>query len=252
MKYSCSLELNSGLGHSILAIISSIYYLKINNIDTVLNVNTINASEPVKVFINYFLDKDNIKCINFICEKLDENYKELFFRVNNPYVDVLEHFDKYVEIFNKIWILKPFVKEECDKLNKYDICINIRRGDKVTLEPSHSVTSIDSYIDEINKINLNNPKIFHTSDEYDSFIEIKNKNINWDISTLTSTEEKGFFLAEMNTKDIEYNINHIMKFMKQLHIIKNSNYFIGTLVTNVGFISQLLRNIRFDEKNIYI
>ena len=51
---------------------------------------------------------------------------------------------------------------------------------------------------------------------------------------------------------MNYNINHVRKFMKQLHIIKNSKYCIGTLATNGGFLAQLLRGVRRDINNIYI
>ena len=44
-------------------------------------------------------------------------------------------FNKCLEIFNNLWILKPFVKNNCECLEHYDICINIRRGDKITQEP---------------------------------------------------------------------------------------------------------------------
>ena len=172
----------------------------------------------------------------------------------NAYDNFYNDFNLFIELFNQFWILKPFIKEEIDKivqLVKYDICINIRRGDKLTLESVLPVKSIDSYIDEIKKINIKNPKIFHTSDEYDSFLEIQNKTPDWDITTLTSPDEKGYFLRDINMKDEYYNINHVMKFMIQLHIMKSSDYFIGTLSTNVGYIVQLLRQIIDNPKNIY-
>ena len=39
--------------------------------------------------------------------------------------------------------------------------------------------------------------------------------------------------------------------MKQLHIMKNSEYFIGSISSNVGNLVQLLRQVNTDEKNIY-
>jgi hypothetical protein len=263
MIYLVTLCPGSGIGSIIIGIIGALYYLKENNIDTILLVNYYLASEPVKAFIDCFLDKDNIKCIKFV--NISDNgynpeyregdkYKELFFvkETVNVYHTITDDFNKCLEIFNNIWILNSFIKNDCEKLSKYDICINIRRGDKITLEPHLNMASIDAYINEINKINIKDPTIFHTSDEYNSYLEIKTKNVDWNISTLTSPEENGYFLGEINKKDAYYNINHVLKFMKQLYIMKNSDYFIGSLSTSVGYLAQFLRKIRIDEKNVYI
>jgi hypothetical protein len=263
MNYIVTLLPGSGIGSAVVGIISALLYFKENNINQVLLVNCYFASEPVKAFIDCFLDKDKIKCINFvnICDNYYNptysegyKYKELFY-VNetcNLYNNFSINFNKILAIFNNVWILRPFVNNECIGLDKYDICINIRRGDKITLESHIPIASIDSYINEIKKININNPKIFHTSDEYNSFLEIKSKNVDWNLSTITSPEENGYFLGEINKRDGDYNVNHVLKFMKQLHIIKNSKYFIGTLSTNVCYIVKLLRQINSDEKNIYL
>jgi hypothetical protein len=252
-----------GIGSVIVCIIGALYYLKQNNINAVLIVNCINASETAKVFIDCFLDKDNIKCVKFVniyddFYKINNNeaniYKELFYVNETTYIydKINTDFNKCLEIFNNLWILKPFVKNDCECLEQYDICINIRRGDKITLEPHLSIASIDAYINEINKINITNPKIFHTSDYYNTFLEIKTKNVDWDISTLTSPEENGYFLRDINKKkDRQYNVKHVEKFMKQLHIMKNSEYFIGSISTNVCNLVQLLRQVNSDEKNIY-
>lgn len=266
MNYIVTLLPGTGIGASFIGIIGALYYLKENNIDTVLLINYFFAAEPVKEFIKSFLDKDNIIIVKFvsICDNyykkiytIGDKYKELCFveetisicyKLQSSEID----FTIFIDLFNKIWILKPFIEEECIKLETYDICINIRRGDKLTLESHIPIASIDSYINEIEKLNLKKPNIFHTSDDYDSFLEIQNKKIDWKLSTLCSTEEKGYFLSELNKQNSDYNFKHVNKFMKQLHIMKNSEYFIGTLSTNVGFIVQLLRQIRNDNKNVYI
>jgi hypothetical protein len=264
-NYIATPQPDCGIGSVIVNVISALYYLKENNINAVLTVNCINASEPVKVFIDYFLDKDNIKYIKFVniyddFYKINNNeaniYKELFHvnetkHIYDTMINDNNYFNKCLEIFNNLWILKPFVKNMCVSLEQYDICINIRRGDKLTLEPHLSIASIDAYINEINKINITNPKIFHTSDEYNSFLEIKTKNVDWNISTLTSPEENGYFLRDINKKDRQYSVNHVEKFMKQLYIMKNSEYFIGSISTNVGYLVKLLRQVNNDEKNIY-
>ena len=58
-------------------------------------------------------------------------------------------------------------------------------------------------------------------------------------------------LRDINKKDRQYSVNHVEKFMKQLHIMKNSEYFIGSISSNVGNLVQLLRQVNTDEKNIY-
>jgi len=266
VEYIATLCSGSGIGSAFLGIIDALYYLQSNNIKTQLLVNCYFASEPVKWFINVFLDRDNIDIIKFVnihdnyykkIYKNGDRYKELFFTEERNIYHIMQDnsfdFDILIKIFEQVWVLKTFIKEECNLLDKYDVCINVRRGDKITLESHINVASVKSYIDEIEKIKLGrNPKIFHTSDEYNTFLEIKLIKPHFNIETLCVPEEKGYFLADINKKDINYNISHIRKFMKQLHIMTTSDYFIGTLSTSVGFLVQLLRKIKRDEKNIYI
>ena len=259
-NYIVTLQKGSGIGSALIGIIGALYYLQINNIKKKLIVNYYFASEPVKCFINNFLDQTNILTVKFVNNNTfikNDKYKELFYTENtiliyhqlqNNTID----FNIFIEIFENIWKLKPFIQNECNSLDNYDICINIRRGDKITLESHIHVASIQTYIDKIEKIKLDNPTIFHTSDDYNTFLEIKNIKQNWKIDTFCSSKENGYFINELNTKPIEYNISHVHKFMKQLHIMKTSKYFIGTLSTSVGFLVQLLRCVKYDDYNIYI
>ena len=221
VAYIATLCPGSGIGSAFVGIIGALYYLKINNIKTQLIINCYFASEPVKWFINVFLDQDNISIVKFVniynnvyknTYKQGDKFKELFFVSETEHIyhqlqDNTIDFGIFIYLFTQVWRLKPFIKQECSVLEKYDICINIRRGDKITLERSINVTSVNSYIEEIEKIErtvLNTPKIFHTSDEYNSFLEIKRKKPFWHISTLCVPEEQGYFLADINKKDINY------------------------------------------------
>ena len=112
--------------------------------------------------------------------------------------------------------------------------------------------SVQKYITEIEKLNLKDFAIFHTSDDYDTFLELVQTRKDWNILTLNTNEEKGYFLAELNKQSNDYNYNHVLKFMKQLHIMTTSTYFIGTLSTSVGYLVQLLRQVRKDNRNIYV
>jgi hypothetical protein len=255
----------SGIGSAIVGILGALYFLHKNHIQTVLFVNVFHAPKPVKTLIQHFLDISKISIVQFIHIRYGYNpdyhpsheYKELSFVkeiddiyhvLQNPDTD----FSLFVQWFHAIFILKPSCQLELYKLKYYDICINIRRGDKITLESHLSCASVAQYIDEIEKIHLPHVSICHTSDEYNTFLEIQAMRPDWKISTLNTPEEKGYFLNELTVNTDAHNFDHVYKFIKQLHIMKNSTFFIGTLSTNVGFMVQLLRQQRRDEKNVYI
>jgi hypothetical protein len=265
LDYIVTLLPGSGMGSAFLSILAGLYYLKTNNINNILFVNTYHASKPVEIFILNFLNKKKIKSINFIninynytpIYNINNKYKELSFSpettdIYNWLVNESLDFNIFSELFYSFFILNDNINNELIKLEKYDVCINIRRGDKVTLESHINVVSVNEYINEIEKININSPKIFHTSDDYNTFLEIKNIKKDWDINTFCLPDENGFFLSELNKKSDEFNIIHINKFMKELYIMKNSKYFIGSLSTTVGHIVMLLRNKRTDSNNIYL
>jgi hypothetical protein len=258
--YIVTLLPGSGIGSAILGILGGLLYLKKNNIQTILYVNQYHASVPVNCFIDYFLDKENITLLKFIRKdreyKNNDEYKELFFvkETEKIYHEIRQpmYFNDIVLLFNNIFILKEKLIEEYNNLTKYDISINIRRGDKITLESHIPVAKIETYIENIEKLNLNSPTICHTSDEYGTFLEIKQARPEWNINTLTHPEETGYFLSILNSKPVIELYSHVDKFMKQLFIIKNSKYFIGTESTSVGFLVKLLRNVNKNNSNIYI
>jgi hypothetical protein len=250
----------SGIGSAILGILGGMLFLKKNKISSILNVNQYFASTSVNCFIDYFLDKQQITLLKFIKVnrqyKSEDEYKELFFvkETENIYHEMQnsEYFNEFVTLFNTIFILNIRKHEVYNGLPHYDICINIRRGDKVTLESHIHTVKIESYIEKIEQLNLDSPTIFHTSDEYETFLEIKRNKPEWNINTLTSPEEKGYFLSELNDKPVIDLYEHVDKFMKQLYIMKTSKYFIGTISTNVGYLVKLLRNVMEDDSNIYL
>lgn len=259
-KYIVTLLPGSGIGSAIVGILGGLLYLKRNNIETVLNVNQYFASIPVNCFINYFLNKEDIPLLKFISIPLEYTnntiYKQLFFvkGTENIYNEILDpiYFNDIKVLFDTIFKLNPSRIQEYNKLENYDICINIRRGDKITLEKHIAIAKLESYIEEIDNLNLKSPRIFHTSDEYETFLHIKKYRPELNITTLTNNKEKGYFLSELNKKSIIELYDHVDTFMKQLYIMKNSKYFIGTISTSVGYLVKLLRNSNKDTFNIYI
>lgn len=264
-EYIITLLPGSGIGSAIIYIISGLCYLKKNNINIIPIVNLYFASKPVKIFFEHFIDIENITAVTFInSSEIKYNpksndtskYKELF-RVketNIVYSEICENkfVDIYVEQIKQIWKLNSKIINECKELNNYDICINIRRGDKITLEPYLCITNTNKYVDKIMEIGLDNPTIFHTSDDYNTLLELKTLNNNLNISSFCTTNDNGFFLSDINTKNDSYIIEHINKFIKELYMMTNSTYFIGIKSTNVGYLALLLRQSELKTNSIFL
>lgn len=268
VKYIITLLPGSGICSAFVGIIGALHYLKSNAIDEAPYVNTFYAATPVKYMIDVFLNKEQINTVTFVQYNTipykstytdGDAYKELFFTplTKSIYSELKNDsipFAYFTEIFNSVYKLKGNITASCALLDVYSICVNIRRGDKVTLESHLPVASVSQYIDEINKIQTHTLSIHHTSDEYDTFLEMRRLLPTYSIHTLNSKDEKGYFISKLNKMLLtdKYIIDHVTKFLTQLHIMVHSEYFIGTLSTNVGYVVQLLRGVRRDPKNIYI
>ena len=86
MNYIVTLLPGTGIGASFIGIIGALYYLKENNIDTVLLINYFFAAEPVKEFIKSFLDKDNIIIVKFV--SICDNYYKKIYTIGDKYKEL--------------------------------------------------------------------------------------------------------------------------------------------------------------------
>jgi len=257
IKYIVTILSGSGIGSAIVGIIGALYYLRSNNIEEKLLVNLYHASKPVKILFSHFLDLSNIDCIEVVNFNNDhmvgDEYKELYFNkmlnIQNKKFNIYQSirsdsdFDSFYEIFNNIWKLKEEITNKMIlPIDDYKICINIRRGDKITLESYLKVVEIQEYINEIKKIDINPVNIFHTSDDYNTLLELKQMIPNYKIGSFREPSDKGYFISELNSIDSLGNIDYISKFIMELHMMKKSEWFIGVLTTNVGYLAKFLRN----------
>jgi hypothetical protein len=273
MEYYLNLGKGSGIGSVIFQIIGSQYILESKNLEAKLIVNICDASYIAKFFINNVLDKDKIKNIFFIDKprsyfKVSNNYIELLsireedlttnqisnLNIYGYYFTKIGAFERYLYYFDKIWFIKKEYK--CTEMikKKYDICVNLRRGSKEKLEPHLSIHTVSQYIDIIKQLNLESPKIIHTSCTYETFLEFKDLDPSLNINnSIESTCCRGFWITDFETKSEEEVKLFIIDFLKQLKFMEKSTYFIGSSSTNVGYIASFLRrNIMNNDKyNLY-
>lgn len=254
----------SGIGSAIIGIVHAVEYMHLNNIPFPLRINLTHASLPVKVLLTQFLDMGKIPHLQTCILPADViynpdlknhqvitrgEYDELWYV---PKVFKNTNFDIQCDIFENTWIIKEdvlsYMHEETSMYNNIDICINIRRGDKITLEPSMIQGSIMEYIEAIEKIERGDT-LFHTSDDYSTFLEFKEQRPLWNISTFCSSNDTGYFLKDLNSESIEHVTKHVQKFMKELEIMKQAKWFVGTRTTNVGLMVDLMRR---GKNNIFI
>lgn len=241
MKYIITPGHGSGIGSVIVGLLSAFLHLKNNNINSKVYVNVHYASKPVNILFTCFLDLENINSIIVINESKSNlvyysNYKELFFKVNE---NVYGYVDDFVfNSFENLWKIKPWNKRI--NTEEIDICVNIRRGDKITLEPSQKVCHVIDYMNTINNIEPKN-LIYHTSDDYSTYIEMKNINPNLNIKTLCQPSDSGFHISSFNSADNHYVVNHVQKFLNELSIMQDAKVFIGSSSTSVWHLVMVLR-----------
>jgi hypothetical protein len=256
MKYITTLTPGSGIGSIVIGVINALAYLKNNNINECLFVNINKVSYPGNVFFTCFLDLEKLSLIKIVNIPIsvvwDNNLKNHQVITPGDYVELWytkeaesSEFYTKCEVFDLFWILKPEIIQqillETKKYEDTDVCINIRRGDKITLEPHALQGSIREYGDAVNNL-ANIETIFHTSDDYQTFLEFKKEYPDWNLKTFCTPKDIGYFLKDLNESNVpESIVNHVLKFLKELEIMKNSKWFIGTKTTNVGLLVELLR-----------
>jgi hypothetical protein len=136
----------------------------------------------------------------------------------------------------------------CSSYLDHDVCLNIRRGDKITLEPHCPQGTAEEYIRELTKINARS--VFHTSDDYSTLLEFKEKCPDIKFDSFCSNLDNGFFLKDMNENYTpEKLVKHVHKFLSELNMMKQARWFIGTKTTNVG---QVVKLARRDKNIVYI
>lgn len=257
MNYILTLTPGSGIGSVVIGLVKALCYMNLNNITSKLYINVRKASSTGRILFTCFLDLEKLSFLEIVdkpCEmqfntqtKKHElitfgDYTDLWYRrcVELPFIFKLQ-----TEAFNSFWVMKPdvidYLNKQTESYNNVDLCINIRRGDKITLEPHQQQGSIEEFLNAIKKIpNVN--KIFHTSDDYATYIEFKEQNPEWDMYTFCTLEDKGYFLGDLNKlNDPHALVNHVRKFLKEVKIMKEATWFVGTKTTNVGLMVQLLR-----------
>ena len=255
--YIVTLTPGSGIGSVVIGIINALCYMKTNNIIQPLFININKASNPGNILFTCFLDLEQLTFIKIINTPIQVilnkttnkhqvitpgDYIELWY---TQIVEQTYSFKMKCDMFDYLWVLKDdvikYVLLNTENYNSIDLCINIRRGDKITLEPQEKQGSIKEFISAIDTID-NIQTIFHTSDDYSTFLEFKNERPEWNIVTFCTNKDTGYFLKDINdSQNPEDAVNHVRKFMKELEMMKRSVWFVGTKTTNVGLMVELMR-----------
>jgi hypothetical protein len=252
MNYITTLTCGSGIGSAVIGIVNALAYMKVNGINDKLYINITQASAPCKVLFTHFLDLSKIpitlvdiphqvifnKELNNHQLITPGNYTELWY---TPKSQSNFDFQLKCDMFELFWKLKDSFNPDT-----YDVCINIRRGDKVTLEPHLNQGTVREFIAAVDSLD-NVKTIFHTSDDYSTFLEFKKERPSWEILTMCTPQDVGYFLKDLNqNKNQNSIVNHVAKFIKELQVMKSSNWFVGTRTTNVGLVVELMRR----QKNV--
>ena len=145
-------------------------------------------------------------------------------------------------ILKNIWKFNTETKEEIAELllsskinfflKKEYFSIHIRRGDKI-LSKEAKITPIEQYIatlKNIPDIDKNIKNIFIMTDDYECFIEIKNKYKEYNFYTLATKKMKGH-------KQSDFNNNHtrqdIIQLLTEIEITRKAKAFVGTKSSNI-------------------
>jgi FkbM family methyltransferase len=233
-NYVATLLPGSALCSSILGVLFSLVYMKINNIQKELTINMDSASSVAKYFFKHNMTFKMDTC---------ENSFELFY---SPQLKLFElndtiqfrYFEEHYEILKDIF--DSFSIIPSNEPNEFT-CLHIRRGDKLIHETQLKINSIDEYISKIEELHLQDTKLLIVTDQYDTYLECISKRPTWNISTTSTEKEKGFDIDTINHAS-EIDVQHeVERMLKDFEYIKNAHMFIGTKSSSVSYVSMLLR-----------
>ena len=142
-------------------------------------------------------------------------------------------------IDRRIYRFNESTKREIEKyastinLSKPFVSMHIRRGDKVQEAQN---TPLDRYFEEATK-QTDIRRCFIFSDDYSVIEEAKAKYPEWDIFTITKTEDTGYRHCEFASSSKEVRRERLVYMFANVEIMAKAEYFFGTLSSNMGIAS---------------
>ena len=139
-------------------------------------------------------------------------------------------------IDRRIYRFNESTKREIEKyastinLSKPFVSMHIRRGDKVQEAQN---TPLDRYFEEATK-QTDIRRCFIFSDDYSVIEEAKAKYPEWDIFTITKTEDTGYRHCEFASSSKEVRRERLVYMFANVEIMAKAEYFFGTLSSNMG------------------
>lgn len=263
------LTVGSGIGSSICAMVTSLVRVRTRDVSNEkdrqhmspnLEIDFTEASEPVKSLFANFIDVSKYgEEVTVLWKRKARRAAGASPNSDHGVIDMMDEFVKGKNVYHEctaldeeafkfLWQLNDKGRELLEAAPTPDICLNLRRGDKVTLEPHLACVQVSEYVAQLEKrFELEDAsvidmfKIWHTCDDYTTFEELREQRPTWDIETYCEPTERGYFLADLNKKSARVVKSHVTKFLRELFVIQNAKMFIGTRSTSVGFIARLLR-----------
>lgn len=222
-----------------------------------MEVDMSSASVPVKLFFAHVIDTRQQPYGTEV--RLVVKPSTLGGPLEDGDVDLMKEFvggknvyhectDEDHESFACLWKLRPWCLQALRDTVCVDVCFNIRRGDKVSLEPHLKCTPVVEYVQYVES-NVSGPdlKMWHTSDDYTTYEELRELRPEWTVGTFCTPQERGYFLAHLNdSSQVKQGdvLMHVIKFAHELFVMSSSTLFVGTSSTSVGFLAKLLREQR--------
>ena len=251
MKGIATLQVGSALGSSILGILLALAHLRKAGSATVLTVNINGASTPARFFFkNYHLNPSLIEIIDLPTKVRsihgqdqpatdDFDGEELFY--SPPILRYHEtDFELVSSIMQAFWegVTPP------TQVEAVDVCMHIRRGDKLIFESFKKVNSLDEYAsyleDHVQPLGI----VCIITDDHNTFLAFRKLRPGWEVRTTSSPANAGFNIMEINQAPESVVGREVAHMMEDFERIRRARFFLGTQYSNVGRLGLLLRGGR--------
>jgi hypothetical protein len=123
------------------------------------------------------------------------------------------------------------------------ISVHVRRGDKVAPNTGETnKTELGDYVDRISKNAPHLKNVFIATDDY-SVVDEFNRLVtnNWNVLSFCDIDNKGYDARAFNKIKKNNKKQHIIGLLKDIHYLKEGEYFFGTYSSNIGRLIALFK-----------
>jgi hypothetical protein len=238
----------SGMGSVVVFLVRALAYRMLHKKEDILHIDDRQCSPLVKRFFRHFIDLEKMGEVHFVSGDIPDKNEVFNNEAVNSWWYGFNKEDRLAvcrSVFAQRLAFKPWVRDCLAGIEKAEIGLCIRRGDKKTLEAHLPLLELDQYRDYVNERGAK--RIYIATDDFSTIEELRELEPSWEISFDARPDDKGFFLADSwHWSEVEIDA-YCLKFCRELYSLSVSDQCVADSSTNVYGILLYMRDDHYSK-----